>query len=74
MAHYSEIITIDPQIRFGKACIRGTRITVYDILGWLASKMTIKSIIEDYPELTEEDIQAALAYAADKEHKIRTAS
>lgn len=74
MRHYSEIITIDPQIRFGKPCIRGMRITVYDILGWLASGMSINDIIQDYPELTDEDIKSALAYAADREHRIRIAS
>ena len=74
MRHYSEIITIDPQIRFGKPCIRGMRITVYDILGWYASGMTAPDILQDYPELTNEDIKAALAYAADREHKIRVAS
>jgi uncharacterized protein (DUF433 family) len=74
MKHYSEIITIDPQIRFGKPCIRGMRITVFDVLGWLASGMTMTEILEDYAELTEEDIMAVLAYAADREHKIRIAS
>ncbi len=74
MRHYSEIITIDPQVRFGKPCIRGMRISVYDILGWLASGMSEGEIIEDYPELTKEDIIAALSYAADREHKIRIAS
>jgi uncharacterized protein (DUF433 family) len=74
MKHYSEIITIDPQIRFGKPCIRGMRITVFDVLGWLASGMTKTEILEDYAELTEEDIMAVLAYAADREHKIRIAS
>jgi uncharacterized protein (DUF433 family) len=74
MKHYSEIITIDPEIRFGKPCIRETRISVYDILGWLASGMTINEIIEDYPTLTKEDIQATLSYAADREHKISVAS
>jgi uncharacterized protein (DUF433 family) len=74
MKHYSEIITIDPQIRFSKPCIRGMRITVFDVLGWLASGMTTKEILEDYAELTEEDIIAVLAYAADREHKIRIAS
>ena len=71
MRHYSEIVTIDPQIRFGKPTIRGMRITVYDILAWFASGMTVSDIIKDYPELTEEDIKAALSYAADKEHKVR---
>jgi uncharacterized protein (DUF433 family) len=74
MKHYSEIITINPNIRFGRPCIRGHRITVYDVLGWLASGMTVKEITTDYPELTEEDIKACLAYAADREHKIRLAS
>ena len=74
MKHYSEIITMNPKIRFGKPCIRGMRITVYDILSWLASGMTSIEILEDYPELTDEDIKATLAYAADREHKIKVAS
>ena len=74
MKHYSEFITIDPQVRFGKPCIRGMRITVYDILGWLASGLTTNEIVTDYPELTAEDVIAALSYAADREHKIRIAS
>lgn len=74
MKHYSEIITIDPQVRFGKPCIRGMRISVYDILGWLASGMSNSDILEDYPQLTDEDVKAALFYAADKEHKVRIAS
>ncbi len=74
MKHYSEIITIDPKIRFGKPTIKGMRISVYDILGWFASGMTTKEIIEDYPELTEEDIKAALAYTDDREHKKQIAS
>ena len=74
MKAYSEIITIDPQIRFGRPCIRNLRITVYDILGWLASGMAVPDILNDYPELKESDIQAALAYAADREHRIRIAS
>ena len=59
MKHYIDIITIDPQVRFGKPCIRGMRISVSDILGWLASGMTEMDILHDYPELTEEDIKAA---------------
>ena len=74
MKHYSEIITLDPQVRFGKPCIRGMRITVADVLGWLASGMSIPEILVDFPELTTEDIQAALAYAADREHKLRITS
>ncbi len=73
MKDYKEIISISPETRFGKPCIRTTRIAVYDILSWLASGMTTMDIINDYPELTEEDIQASLQYAADKEHKIRVA-
>lgn len=72
--HYSECITINPEIRFGKPCIRGMRITVNDILHRLASGMTNPDILQDYPELTEEDIRAALAYTADREQKLRIAS
>jgi uncharacterized protein (DUF433 family) len=67
MTNYKNIITIDPGKRSGKPCIRGMRITVYDILGWLASGMTNKEIIKDYPELKEEDIYAALSFAANRE-------
>jgi uncharacterized protein (DUF433 family) len=70
MIDYKKIITIEPGKRGGKPCIRGMRITVNDILGWLASGMTIKEIIADFEELTEEDIYAALSYAADRENKI----
>lgn len=73
MKHYSEIITIDSQVRFGKPCIRGMRISVYDILGWFASGMTKDEILEDYKELTIDDVNAALSYAADREHKLRIA-
>ena len=66
MRHYTKIITIDPAKRFGKPCIRGMRISVSDILGWLASGMSMEEIIEDYPELTREDILASLSYAAAK--------
>lgn len=70
MTDYKNIITIEPGKRGGKPCIRGMRITVADILGWLASGMTIQEIIEDYDELTEMDIFAALSYAVDRENKI----
>ena len=73
MIDYKEIITIDPGKRFGKPCVRNMRITVYDVLGWLASGMSSVEIIEDFPELTKDDISACLAYAADKERKIRIA-
>ena len=74
MKHYSDIITLDPQVRFGQPCIRGMRISVSDILGWLASGMSENEILEDYPDLKSDDIKAALAFAADREHKIRIAS
>ncbi len=70
MTNYKNIITIEPGKRSGKPCIRGMRITVYDILGWLASGKTNKDVIEDYPELKEEDIFAALSFAADRERTI----
>jgi uncharacterized protein (DUF433 family) len=70
MVDYKKIITIEPGKRGGKPCIRGMRITVNDILGWLASGMTIAEILSDYDELNENDIFAALSYAADRENKI----
>lgn len=69
MTDYTKIITIESGKRSGKPCIRGMRITVGDILGWLANGMTINEILEDYDELTTEDIYAALSYAADRESK-----
>jgi uncharacterized protein (DUF433 family) len=73
MKSYTEIITIDPQIRFGKPCIRGMRISVYDVLSWYASGMTENEILEDYPELTKEDLIAVLSFAADREHRVKVA-
>ena len=73
MKSYTEIITIDPQIRFGKPCIRGMRISVYDVLSWYASGMTEIEILEDYPELTKEDLIAVLSFAADREHRVKVA-
>jgi uncharacterized protein (DUF433 family) len=70
MLDYKNIITIEPGKRSGKPCIRGMRITVNDILGWLASGMTMKEILEDYDELEANDILATLSYAADRENKI----
>jgi uncharacterized protein (DUF433 family) len=69
MIDYKQIITLEPGKRGGKPCIRGMRITVSDILGWLASGMTIQEILSDFDELVEEDIYAALSYAADRENK-----
>jgi len=70
MIDYKQIITIEPGKRGGRPCIRGMRITVNDILGWLASGMTIPDILADYEELNQNDIYAALSYAADRENKI----
>jgi len=70
MVDYRNIITLEPGKRSGKPCIRGMRITVGDILGWLASGMTINQILSDFDELNETDILAALSYAADRENKI----
>ena len=70
MEDYRQRITIDPGKRGGKPCIRHMRITVYDLLGWLASGMSQSEILADYPELTSEDILAALAFAADREHHL----
>ncbi len=69
--NYSEIIKINPSKRFGKPCIRNTRITVYDVLGMLASDMTVEEILIDFPELTNEVISACLFFAADREHKLQ---
>ena len=66
---YREIITIEPGKRSGKPCIRGLRITVYDVLDYLASGMSHEEILGDFPYLTEEDIRACLAFAADRERK-----
>jgi uncharacterized protein (DUF433 family) len=64
---YRDIITIESGKRGGRPTVRGLRITVQDVLGWLASGMTSAEIIDDYPELTHEDILACLAYAANRE-------
>lgn len=71
MKSYSEIISINPSVRSGKACVRDLRITVSDVLGYLASGMTIQEIIIDFPQLTKEDIQACLAYAAESEKHVK---
>jgi len=65
----NDIITIDAAVRSGKPCIRGLRITVYDILNMLASGMSYDEILEDFPKLTRNDILASLQYAAEREHK-----
>ena len=70
MEDYRKRITIEPGKRGGKPCIRNMRITVYDVFGWLASGMSTEEILADFPELTAEDIQAALAFAANREHHL----
>ena len=67
---YQRVITIEPGKRGGRPCIRGLRIAVADVLGWLAAGMSHEQILADYPELAEEDIRACLAYAADRERRI----
>jgi len=74
MKNYQDRITIEAGKRGGKPCIRGMRITVYDILGWLSAGMTTEEILTDFPDLVQDDIQAALAFAADHGHHLVAAS
>ena len=71
---YQGIITIESGKRGGRPTIRGMRISVGDVLGWLAAGMSHEEILSDYPELTEKDIRACLAYAADRERRLVTAT
>ena len=68
--NYQDIITIESGKRGGKPCIRGMRITVYDVFEYLASGMSQQEVLDDFPFLTEEDIRACLAYAADREKRL----
>lgn len=70
---YKQFISLDPEIRFGKPCLTGTRISVYDVLGWLASGMSVDEIIADFPSLTKDMVYACLAYAAEKERILKVA-
>jgi uncharacterized protein (DUF433 family) len=70
--NYRDRITLEPGKRSGQPCIRGLRITVYDVLDYLASGMTPAEILEDFPELESEDIKACLRFAADREHRLFT--
>lgn len=70
--NYKDRIMSEPGKRGGKPCIRGLRITVYDVLEYLASGMTEEQILKDFPDLTKEDIRACLAFAADRERKLTT--
>jgi uncharacterized protein (DUF433 family) len=67
--NYRNYITIEPNKRSGKPCVRGLRITVYEVLEYLASDMTEAEILEDFPDLTREDLKACIAYAADRERR-----
>jgi uncharacterized protein (DUF433 family) len=71
--NYKDFIEVNPEIRFGKPVIKGTRITVYDVLQWLASGMSNNEIIRDFPQINEKQILACLAYAANKERIIKVA-
>ncbi len=72
--NYQDRITIEPGKRGGKPCIRGLRITVYDVLEYLASGMSENEIVRDFPDLTREDIRASIAFAADRERRLMFAS
>jgi len=72
MKSYNKIIKISSDKRFGRPCIRNTRISVSDILGWLGSGMSFEEVLTDYPELSREDIKASLMFAADRERKLQT--
>jgi uncharacterized protein (DUF433 family) len=67
-----ERIAVDPAVRFGKPCVRGTRIAVGDVLGYLAAGMSEEKIVADFPQLTRDDIRACLAYAAERERRTLT--
>jgi len=69
---YTKIITIEPGKRSGKPCIRGTRMTVTDVLEYLAGGMTVRQLLQEFPDLNEEDIRACLAFAAERERKLAT--
>lgn len=69
---YRDFITVEAGKRGGKPCVRGLRITVYEVLEYLASDMTQEEILEDFPDLTREDLKACIAYAADRERRLAT--
>ena len=71
LVDYTAHIEIDPEVRFGRPVIKNTCITVYDVLGWLATGQSHQEILEDFPQLTNENILACLAYAANKERKLK---
>ena len=67
---WQELISVDPEVRSGKPCIRGTRITVYDVLEYLAGGMSEDKVLADFPDLTRDDIRACLAFAAARERRL----
>lgn len=71
MENIEKYITINPDIRFGKPIIKGTRITVYDVLNWFSQGMSMQEVLHDFPELSEEQIRACFAYAANREQKMQ---
>ncbi|WP_025142284.1 DUF433 domain-containing protein [Pedobacter jeongneungensis] len=73
MKTYSNFIEINSNKRFVRPCIKGTRIAVYDVLSWLSNGMTISNILDDFPEIKEEEVLACFAYSADMEHNVRVA-
>ena len=72
--NYHDYITIDPNKRGGKPCVRGLRITVYKVLDYLASDMTEEEILLDFPDLTREDLKACIAFAAERERRLAVVS
>jgi len=72
-ADYRDRIVLNPEVRFGKPTVRGTRITVGDVLGYLAGGMSEDQVLADFPQLTREDIRACLAFAADRERRLASA-
>ena len=74
MVDYKKYIAIDPNKRFGKPILLGSRISVYDVLNWLANGMSKEQILNDFPELSDEKIKACLSFAAHRENRIRVAS
>jgi uncharacterized protein (DUF433 family) len=71
--NYRSHIVIDSAIRSGKPCVKGTRITVYDVLGYLAAGMSAEQVVDDFPSLTLEDVRACLAFAAERERRLAVA-
>ena len=72
--NYQQFISIDPEVRFGRPYVTGTRISVYDVLGWLSIGMSVEDIIEDFHELTREQIMACLQYASERERRVKVAA